>query len=239
MTFRPLPGFTIAAAILFAVLVSLGVWQLHRLQWKLALIDQVSRNMGAAPISLDEALKLGSGAEYRRVTLRGRFDNAKESYIFGTGPEGAPVFHVIVPFATDDGRILLVDRGIVPRDLQNPAMRPASIVNRQTRVTGVWRTGDGPGPFTPAPDPAKRLWFVRDAVAIAHADGIRAVAPVIVEADATPNPGGWPRGGQTVVAFRNEHLQYALTWFLLAGGLLVVYIAFHVSRGRLRLKSTA
>jgi surfeit locus 1 family protein len=58
---------------------------------------------------------------------------------------------------------------------------------------------------------------------------------VIVEADATPNPGGWPKGGQTVVTFRNEHLQYAITWFALAAGLLAVYLAYHRSRGRLGL----
>jgi surfeit locus 1 family protein len=60
---------------------------------------------------------------------------------------------------------------------------------------------------------------------------------VIVEADSTPNPGGWPKGGQTRVNFRNEHLQYAITWFLLAAGLLAVYFAYHVSRGRLTLSS--
>ena len=59
------------------------------------------------------------------------------------------------------------------------------------------------------------------------------LAPVLVEADATPNRGGWPKGGQTEVHFRNEHLQYAITWFALAAGLLGVYIAYHVSRGRL------
>ena len=49
------------------------------------------------------------------------------------------------------------------------------------------------------------------------------------------NPGGWPKGGQTVVTFRNEHLQYAITWFALAAGLLAVYLAYHRSRGRLGL----
>ena len=56
---------------------------------------------------------------------------------------------------------------------------------------------------------------------------------MLIEADTTPNPGGWPRGGQTVVTFRNEHLQYAITWFLMAAALLGVYLAYHVSRGRL------
>jgi len=233
MTFRPLLGVTIATAILFAFLVWLGVWQLERLQWKLGLIDEVNRNLTAAPVSLDTALAMGRGAGYRRVTLKGRFDNGKEAYVYGIGVEGAPVYHVVVPFTTDDGRTLLVDRGIVPRDLRNPALRQGGIDNRETKVTGVWRLGDAPGTFTPAPDRAKRIWYVRDVASIAKADGVTLAAPVLIEADATPNPGGWPKGGQTVITFRNEHLQYAVTWFLMAAGLLGVYLAYHVSAGRL------
>jgi surfeit locus 1 family protein len=233
MHFRPYPGITVAAALMLAFLLGLGVWQLQRLQWKLALIGQVHRNMAAAPLTLDEALRRGPAAEYRRVTLHGRYGNAHEAYVFDIGPEGAPVFHVVVPFTTDDGRVLLVDRGIVPRDLKNPATRPDGIDNREAAFTGVWRTTLPPGFFTAPADAAHRIWFSRDIAAIARADKVRLAAPVLIEADATPNPGGWPRGGQTRVDFRNEHLQYAITWFLMAAGLLGVYIAYHVSKGRL------
>ncbi|MEJ0026113.1 MAG: SURF1 family protein [Rhizomicrobium sp.] len=233
MRFRPLPGITVAAAILLALLIGLGVWQLQRLQWKLALIEQVNRNLTAPPLPLDRILALGPKAEYRRVALAGRFDNAKEAYIFGIGVEGAPVFHVVVPFQTDDGRELLVDRGIVPRDLRDPATRPRGVVAGETKLVGVWRAPDTGGAFTPQPDLKSRIWFDRDTAAIARNLGVRLSAPALIEADATPNPGGWPRGGQTVVTFRNEHLQYAITWFLMAAGLLAVYIAYHVSAGRL------
>jgi surfeit locus 1 family protein len=56
---------------------------------------------------------------------------------------------------------------------------------------------------------------------------------VLIEADATPNPGGWPKGGQTVVDLPNNHLSYAVTWFGLALCLLGVWLAYHVSKGRL------
>jgi surfeit locus 1 family protein len=236
--FRPLPGVTIAAALLFAILIGLGVWQLQRLEWKLALIDRVERNMHAAPLDLDAGHwpAHSPDTEYTHVTATGRFDNSKEAYIFGIGPEGAPVYHVVVPFVLKGGRVLLVDRGIVPRDLQNPATRPDGIDNHMTRITGFWRWQEAAGFFTNPPDLTKRVWFYRDVPGIARADGIVLAAPAVIEADATPNPGGWPRGGQTVVAFRNEHLQYAITWFLMALALLGVYGAYHVSRGRLGLR---
>ncbi|MEI9885188.1 MAG: SURF1 family cytochrome oxidase biogenesis protein [Rhizomicrobium sp.] len=89
--------------------------------------------------------------------------------------------------------------------------------------------------LTPPPDRARRIWYVRDVAGIARADGFAVSAPALIEADAAPNPGGWPKGGQTVVTFRNEHLQYAITWYLMAAALLGVYLAYHVSQGRLGL----
>jgi len=232
--FRPFWKLTFASAMLFAILISLGVWQVNRLHWKLGLIAHVNRSMHAAPLSPNEALAMGPAAQYRRVALDGHFDDAKEAYVFGTDG-GAPVYHVIVSFTVDDGRVFLVDRGVVPKEKLDPATRLAGQITGETHVVGVWRTPDPPGAFTPAPDIAHRIWFAHDLKGIAKADGIaKLAAAVVIEADATPNPGGWPRGGQTVVTFRNEHLQYAITWFGLAAVLFGVYIAYHVSRGRLR-----
>jgi surfeit locus 1 family protein len=232
LRFRPYPGVTVAVVIAAAILVGLGVWQLQRLQWKLALIAEVDGHMTAAPLSLDQALKTDADAmQYRRVTLEGHFDNGKESYVFTTGAGGEAVYHVLTPFLANEGRTLLVDRGYIPKDKLAPATRTP--VDGATRLIGVWRVPDAPGAFTPAPDNARRIWYSRDLKGIAAAEHIQLAAPVVIEADATPNPGGWPKGGQTVVSFRNEHLSYAVTWFGLAAGLLGVYLAYHVSRGRL------
>jgi surfeit locus 1 family protein len=233
LRFRPYLGVTIATLIAAAILIGLGVWQLQRLQWKLGLIAEVSGHMAAAPVSLDDLLKMNpDGAQYRRIALSGRFDNSKEAYVFTTGAGGEPVYHVLVPFRTDDGRVLLVDRGYVPNDKRDPATRTA--LEGETHLVGVWRVPDAPGAFTPAPDIAHRIWYARDLRGIAAADHVQLAAPVVIEADVAPNPGGWPKGGQTVVSFRNEHLSYAVTWFGLAAGLIGVYLAYHMSKGRLR-----
>ncbi|HVZ91190.1 MAG TPA: SURF1 family protein [Rhizomicrobium sp.] len=233
--FRPLWKLTVATAVAFACLVSLGVWQLDRLQWKLALIAEVTRNMAAPPVTAAGALAMGPRAEYRRVALEGRFDNAKEAYIFGTDAHGRAVYHVAVPFLDDRAGWFLVDRGVVPKEKLDPATRREGQIVGPTRVVGVWRTPEKPGAFTPSADLARRIWYAHDLGAIAKADGVALAAPVVVEADASPNRGGWPKGGQTVVRFRNEHLQYAITWFGLAAVLLGVYLAYHVSLGRLGL----
>ena len=231
--FRPLLGLTVAAAIAFTILVGLGVWQIQRLHWKLGLIAAVDRNLTAPPISLDKALAMGTiAAQYHRVVLEGVFENDRQSYVFATDADGNPVLHVIVPFVTARGT-LLVDRGIVPYRMPAEAYRAGEMAG-PTRVVGVWRVPDAPGWFTPSPDRVRQIWYSRDVNAIAREERVFLLAPVLVEADATPNRGRWPKGGQTEVHFRNEHLQYAITWFALAAGLLVIYFAYHRARGRLR-----
>jgi surfeit locus 1 family protein len=192
--------------------------------------------MAAPPVSLDDVLAMKQdAAQYRHVTLHGRFDHAKEAYVFTTDA-GAAVYHVLTPFTADDGRVLMVDRGEVPKDKLDPASRGEGNVPGETQVTGVWRVPDAPGSFTPPPDAKQRIWYARDLAGISAADRIKLAAPVVVEADAAPNPGGWPKGGKTVVTFRNQHLGYAITWFGVAIVLLGVWLAYHISRGRIAFK---
>jgi len=232
MRFRPYPGLSVGAIIAITILIGLGVWQLQRLSWKEALIATVSGHMTAAPVSLGQILAMSpDAAQYRKVALVGRFDNGNEAYVFTTNESGDPVYHVLTPFITDDAHTLMVDRGEIPQAKLSPQSRTP--LDGETHIVGVWRVPDGTGLFTPKPELEKHIWYARDLSGIAAADGVKLVAPVVIEADSAPNPGGLPVGGQTVVDFPNNHLQYAITWFGLAAGLFGVYLAYHISKGRL------
>ena len=230
--FRPLPALTAVCAVMFAILISLGVWQIQRLHWKLGLIAEVNHSLALPPVSLDRALAMGAAAQYHHVMLDGWFLNDKESYVYASGPGGAPIYHVLTPFETRERRVLMVDRGIVPPELVDPGKRARGQLDERVMI-GVWHIPDPPGFFTPPPDLTHRIWYSRDVASMAAAADVKLAAPVLVEADAATNPGGWPKGGQTQVTFRNEHLQYAITWFGLAAALLGIYLAYHISRGRL------
>jgi surfeit locus 1 family protein len=229
--FRPYPGFTVMTVLMAAFLSGLGVWQLERLQWKLGLIADTDRSIHAPAMSLDGGV-LPHG-DYVHVALTGYFLNAKEAYVFTTADGGAPVYHVLTPFVSVRGQTFMADWGLVPKEKLDPATRSKGLISGVTQLTGIWRRPDASGLFTPVSDPAKHIWYARDLKAIAAADHVSLAAPVVIEADATPNPGGWPVGGQTVVDFPNNHLSYAVTWFGLAIGLLGVYLAYHASKGRL------
>lgn len=205
-------------AVLFAGFSALGVWQVQRLAWKQELIRQVDARIHAAPVAApapDQTIARQAD-QYRRVVVSGLFDHQHEALVKAVTDLG-PGYWVMTPLMTDRGFTVLINRGFVPSERQKPADRAAGQVEGETTVVGLLRLTEADGGFLRANDPAGDRWFSRDVAGIAKARGLSGpVAPYFIDADATPNPGGWPRGGLTVVRFANSHLIYALTWFGLA-----------------------
>lgn len=230
--FRPLPWLTLFAVAALTVLISLGVWQLGRREWKLTLIDRIEQSMKAEPIELAAALAEGmEQAEFRAVRVTGTFAHDKELYLMSHRAETAG-YEVITPLELPDGAPVLIDRGFVPAPLVDPTTRAEGQLGGIVTITGWLRKSGERFWYTPEDDPSANRWYARDAERMAAAKGLKLVAPIFVVADETPNPGGWPKGGMEL-NLRNQHLIYALTWFGLAAVLLGVYVAFHVARGRL------
>ena len=201
----------------FVALVALGTWQVHRLSWKLALIARVDARVHAPPAPppgpADWAGVTADADAYRHVTVAGTFLNDRETLVQATTDDGAG-YWVVTPLRTARDGTVLINRGFVPSDDSDAASR--FIVAGPTTVTGLLRTTEPKGFFLRRNDPAADRWSSRDVAAIARRRGLRDVAPYFIDADATPNPGGLPIGGLTVVAFPNNHLVYAFTWYSLA-----------------------
>lgn len=228
--FRPTLWPSVFTGIALIILVLLGNWQVHRLAWKTALLQQVALHMAAPPAPFPEVIANPDDWAYRRVTATGIFDHTHEIYLFSPGPKGGTGYQVITPLLRESAPPLLVNRGWVPSDHKDPATRRAGQLQGRVAVTGVIRFSGKANPFSPANRPDQDIWYVRDIPSMAKHLGL-AVAPVMIEADNTPNPGGWPLGGQTIVDIPNNHLDYALTWYGLALVLLVIYVVYHWRRG--------
>ncbi|MBN9888878.1 SURF1 family protein [Salipiger abyssi] len=207
----------LVAALLFAGFSGLGIWQIRRLHWKRDLIERVDARVHAAPVAAPgpdnwPGIKAARD-EYRRVTLSGRFLNDEEVLIY-TPSDYGPADWVLTPLRRDDGSIVMVNRGLVPQALAEAGQfdRDAGRVT----VTGLLRISEDEGwLFSRANDPENQRWYRRDIDSITQAKGFATAAPYFVDAE-LGDPQRWPRGGQTVVRFRNAHLSYALTWFALA-----------------------
>jgi surfeit locus 1 family protein len=224
--FRPSFVPALFTGLVVLVCLGLGVWQLERLAWKRALIAERQAAAQAAPVPAPRSLAEGRALQFHPVVAEGVFLHDKEMHVIAPGPTGGSGYYVLTPLRTADGRVVFVNRGFVPVDRRDPAKREAGQIAGTTRVTGMLRLAPGAKPswFTPDHRPELNYWFWADLLAMAAAAGLSDVAPFYIEADATPNPGGWPKGGVTPTALANDHLQYAITWFALAGAALVVYV---------------
>ena len=228
-----LPALASLAAL--AILVGLGAWQLQRKAWKEGLIAQIQARAYGEPGPIVPEAQWSAWRpeedEFRKVRVTGAFLHPLEAAVYGLAPggqRGAPVqgYYLVTPLRLDSGAVVMVNRGFVPTELKDPAARPGSRPEGQATVTGLVRAPEARTAFTLADDPARNLWFARDPQAIARFHRLDRVAPFLIDADATPQPGGWPRGGQTLLNLPNNHLQYAVTWFGIALTLIGVFAAF-------------
>lgn len=227
---RPGPALIVTILVALAILLSLGTWQLYRLQWKEALVAEIAVRQKAAPASLADVERMvadGTDIDYLPATVSGTFDHAKEQYFFATD-DGKVGYHVYTPLALDDGRTVFVNRGFVPEDLKAPSSRTAGQVGGAVTIIGLARAklAAKPSWVVPENEPQKKLYFWKDLDAMAANASVppdRLVA-FFIDADAAPNPGGWPKGGVTQLDLPNNHLSYALTWYGLAAVLVVVSV---------------
>jgi surfeit locus 1 family protein len=221
--------FALAALVAF---LSLGTWQIQRKVWKEALIDSLERRLTAAPTELPPRQRWAeldrADDEFRRVKLSATFVPASEAFIYTSGSAmrsdvSGPGYWIFSPARLASGGLVVVNRGFVPEGRRDPATRRAGETTGPIDMIGVLRWPEPRGLFTPADQPQSNLWFVRDPVAIAAAKGWGDVAPFFVELESPQPAGGLPRAGPLSANLRNEHLQYALTWYGLA---LVVAVMF-------------
>ena len=243
----------VAAVVLFGVFAMLGTWQVQRRAWKLDLIARVDQRVHALPVAPPTPVEwpqvTAANSEYRHVRVTGTFLNDSETLVRALTELGSGDW-VLTPLRLEDGTVVLVNRGFVPPERRDRAAHGAAAATTEATVTGLLRISEPKGAFLRRNDPAKGLWYSRDVEAIATARGFGRVAPYFIDEEGDPHrvaegsvgDGGErggaagaalasdsaPIGGLTVIAFRNTHLMYAITWYGLA--LMVLLGAWIVIR---------
>ncbi|MCH2095917.1 MAG: SURF1 family protein [Rhodobacteraceae bacterium] len=196
-----------------AILICLGVWQIQRLSWKQAILVQIEttiegprRPLPLAPTPQDH--------RYMPVNLTGTIEDGEIHVLVSVKRRGAG-YRIIVPLETDDGRRILLDRGFVPVGQRDTERRTGPV-----SVDGNLHWPDDRNSATPENDVTGNTWFARDIDAMAEA---LSTAPILVIArsmsptDASVSPLPVDTSG-----IPNDHLQYAVTWFSLAGVWLIM-----------------
>lgn len=222
------PRFWPCATSLLAVaaMLSLGFWQLHRLEWKETLIAQLAANQAQAALeALPEDAELPE-AEFRNITLKGAFLHPQTFHLVRY--RGREVgYHLLTPFQpADDERIILVDRGWVPSDKKSPQARPETETPAAVTVSGMLRRLPPKKLISPANSPDKNLWIYADLAAMQDQSGLN-FAPLMIEMTGKAAPGTLPIPSGGAIQMRNNHLGYALTWFAIAIAVIVIFAVYH------------
>ncbi len=216
---------------MLVLLLYLGTWQVLRYGWKTDLIEKLQTRSESAAIALPKNSVALEKFEFQHVLVSGTFLHEHEFYLFGRSLHGSPGLHVITPFQRTDGAgYVLVDRGWVPFDKRDPAERAEGQVEDLVEIDGMIRLAKGPGTFTPDNDAKGNYWYFIEPDAMAKVAGLDALPDYYVLSGIKDTPGGFPVARQWRVDIRNHHIEYAITWYLMAVALIVIYVVYHRQR---------
>jgi cytochrome oxidase assembly protein ShyY1 len=237
---RSIAGFAIFSLVMVIGLTSLGAWQLQRRVAKHALIAALDERLSKAPVPLPPASEWNSLApvreEFRRVTFTATYARLPDAMVYSSGSAvrtdvSGPGTWAFLPARLAGGETVAVEAGFVPNTMQDRAQQDRAVsrlvTGESVTLTGYIRFPETAGQLTPGEDKAKRLWFVRDPPAMARAlgwaDNGKPFAPFYIDLEQPVPESGIPKPGPLVVHLKDDHLQYAITWFTLAAAVALAF----------------
>jgi len=229
-------GFGVFTLAMVAVFVGLGVWQLQRRVEKHALIAALTERLAAAPGPLPLPAQWSALTpaldEFRRVRFAATYASGPDAMVYSSGSAvrddiSGPGTWAFLPARLPTGETVVINTGFVQntmqdRDQEDRAVKPL-VTSAPFELTGYLRFPETAGVLTPAENVTRRLWFTRDHLAMAHALGWGEVAPFYVDLEAPVPANAIPKPGPLDVHLKDDHMQYAITWFALAGAVVIAF----------------
>jgi cytochrome oxidase assembly protein ShyY1 len=233
---RGIAGLGIFTLLTLALLIGLGVWQLQRRVEKHALIAQLTERLaappGALPLSARWSALTPARDEFRRVRFSATYESRPDAMVYSSGSAirddvSGPGTWAFLPARLPGGETVVINTGFVQNTMQDRGQQDRAVARLVTgapvTLTGYIRFPESAGALTPAENLAKRLWFARDHLAMARALSWGEVAPFYIDLETPVPESGIPKPGPLEVHLKDDHLQYAATWFGLAGAVLIAF----------------
>jgi cytochrome oxidase assembly protein ShyY1 len=233
---RSIAGFGGFTLLMVALFVGLGVWQLQRRVEKHALIAALTERLAAAPAPLPPASQWNALTpahdEFRRVRFDATYQPLPDAMVYSSGSAvrddiSGPGTWAFLPARLSTGETVVINAGFVQNTMQDRAQQDRAVTPLITRepvtLTGYIRFPEGAGRLMPPENLPKRLWFTRDHLAMAGVLGWGAVAPFYIDLEQPAPASLIPKSGPLQVHLKDDHLQYAITWFVLAGAVVIAF----------------
>jgi cytochrome oxidase assembly protein ShyY1 len=238
-------GFGLFTLAMLSAFVGLGVWQLQRGVEKHALIAALTERLAAEPLQLPPASAWGSLTpekdEFRRVRFKATFGAGPDAMVYSSGSAvrddiSGPGTWAFMPARLSSSEVVAVNAGFVQNTMQDRAEQDRAVARLVTGsaidLTGYIRFPERAGWLTPAVNITKRLWFARDHQDMARALGWGEVAPFYIDLEQPAPLSGIPKPGPLQVHLKDDHLQYAVTWFSVAVAVAIAFLVWWRRRPR-------
>ena len=206
--------FSVFVYFIILVLLSLGSWQLYRLNWKLNLISEIEHSLKNNPVELSKSDK----KNYLRIKTSGQIDFDKQIYLYNLNKSGKPGFEVINPILIGNENYL-INRGWISLDQKDQS--EINFVN-EDKIIGTLKLQTKASTFKPENDIEKNYWFTLNRDDVFKYTG-KNFSNFIIYLNGdykTPEP-------KVITAnISNNHKKYAITWFSMAISILLIYLYF-------------
>ena len=206
--------FSVFFYFIILTILSLGFWQIYRLNWKLELIEQIENSLKNDPVELSNIEK----KNYLRIKTSGDIDFDKQIYLYNLNDVGKPGFEVINPIKIDDENYL-INRGWIPFEKKD--LPEINLVD-QNQIVGTLMLQTKPSTFKPENDIEKNYWFTLNREDISKFTG-RNFSEFVIYLNGDYKI---PKPRVITAKISNNHKKYAITWFSMAISILLIYLYF-------------
>jgi surfeit locus 1 family protein len=233
---KPRVSFGIFILVMVIGFVSLGIWQLQRRAEKHALIAALTERLAEAPGALPVPSQWGALTpardEFRRVQFQATYESKPDAMVYSSGSAvrediSGPGTWAFLPAHLSSGETVVINAGFVPNPMQDRAQHDQAVkplhADTPVMLTGYLRFPEKAGMLTLQENLDKRLWFTRDHLAMASQLGWGVVAPFYIDLEQPVPPSGIPKPGPLGVNLKDDHMQYAITWFGMAGAVVIAF----------------
>lgn len=211
----------------FVILLSLGFWQIARLQEKELFLSSMKNNLNNPPIDIKT---LSGNKLYAKIRAKGYFLVGKNLHLYGrrsmsTEKDG---YYLVTPFQTDDNKIILVVLGwFAGRHKKNID----NIIDNSMEITGVILPGEKTKLFVLDNDVKNNVWFTLDLTQASDVLGLKLEDfYLVMEGNNNRSDILKSLSIENLLNVRNNHLEYAITWFALAISLAVIFMICNLSK---------
>jgi len=208
--------FLFSVFIIFFILIfiSLGTWQIIRLNWKNNLILEIENSLKNSPVKLTQSNK----KNYLKIKSSGSIDFEKQIYLYSLDESGTPGFEVINPILINNENYL-INRGWIPFEKKNT--QEINIFD-QENIIGTLKLQGRKNIFKPDNDIEENYWFSLNREDVLKFTG-KQFSNYIIYLDGNYK---YPKPKKISANISNNHKKYAITWFSLAISILLLYLYF-------------